>query len=120
MGQSPSHSTKGRETSIDGHGDPGYKRCSRREQPEACSSQVGWIAKASHWRMGKDRSAPRCHLARLTVSKQEAILLGEKESRCNGVDTDARRVLLSHMHRQPLRKIGHACLGSRIRRDSCE
>src|SRR5438270_5711045 len=48
------------------------------------------------------------------IHHQIVILFGQKEAGSQGIDPDARTVLLRHMRCQPLREVGDGCLGCTV------
>jgi len=52
------------------------------------------------------------------VQKEETVLFGEEEPGGDGHHPDRWRILLGHVHRQPLGEVGHRRLGGRVSRDA--
>ena len=54
--------------------------------------------------------AARRQFSCFLFGQEKTILLGEEKSGSNGIDPDVRRILLRHVHGEPLREIRHGCL----------
>jgi len=59
-------------------------------------------------------------LASYLVCEQKPVLIGEEEAGRHGVDADVRRVLLGHVHGEPLGEVAHGGLGSGVSGDAGE
>ena len=70
--------------------------------------------------MGNDGVAALGELASYLVREQKPVLIGEEEAGRHGVDADVRRVLLGHVHGEPLGEVAHGGLGSGVSGDAGE
>ena len=88
-----------------------------RSQSTAPNRSSGWPKRAMGvWSMIDLPRAVR--FPGLLIGQEKPVLIGQEETRRNGVHANPRRVNLSHVHGQPLRKVADAGFGGRVGEDS--
>src|SRR5262249_38837728 len=97
--------TKGGKSSVHGDHDAGDESRGGRHQPQCRADQIVRLAEATHRGVRNDAPPALGRLARLFIDQQASVLLGDEEPGRDGVDADTWRIILSHVSRQPLRKI---------------